>query len=43
MKISFPAEFVILDIQIDNETGWIFRGHYILEYKSAEDELDILS
>lgn len=29
------------DVQIDNETGRIFRGHNILEYKSPRDELDI--
>lgn len=29
------------DVQIDNETGRIFRRHNILEYKSPRDELDI--
>ena len=29
------------DVQISNETGKLFRGHNILEYKSPEDHLDI--
>jgi len=28
-------------IQVENETGKLFRGHNILEYKSPEDHLDI--